>query len=170
MNYYAKLAEERKNSEQRLKVPFHTYTGKQLWYESAIKEFIRETEKVIEDFKTKKEFGLQESTTIKRAEKNLQDAKKHLEYYSKQNSKGEKGYYAELIQKKNELPKVSMFILGTKSYNVASGSEYRLAAKTLIEEYNRKMKEAKSEEEKKKIEDWHQKKAKELLKASLKYK
>ena len=80
-----------------------------------------------------------------------------------------KGYYAELIEKKNEMRKVSMFILGTKSYNVADGSEFRLAAKALTQEYERKLKEAKTEDEKKKVEDWLAKKGAQLKDASLKY-
>lgn len=83
------------------------------------------------------------------------------------NFKEEKGYYAKLVEKKNEMIRPNMFIIDHKSYNIAEVAGFKAAGRAIQEKYDEMVKKAETPLDIEMAKKWQKEMGEMLLKASL---
>lgn len=172
MNYYAKLVEEKKNSKEEKTNDMFTYLGKRFAVTKGSYEHVRkEVEQTYKDKIAELERKAQTATGSEKSkiESDIRDIKsgwRETLANLRMMVENSKGYYAELIEKKNEMLRPNMFILDGKSFNIADVSGYRAAARAIEEKAKEMKKHAQNDYDIEFADKWQKEMGERLLKAS----
>lgn len=181
MGYYEDLIKTKQNAKEEkdntlkeyLTVPFYTYNGRKINRSKDLIDFIYETERLIKESQKRTDLKPQAiKDVVKKMEKNLQEARKHIkeygeEYYLgvKTNSDEEKGYYAKLAEekaaKKNAEEKRTFKVMG-EEFDISTIGGVKKAADAIERHFKRKRDELGLPS----AEEWKAKIGHELLLAS----